>query len=1623
MERPVLLEPTTLDEVRQLYEQGLYVQAYAVVEQNGGLAACNGTPALLLAGRLAGQLGAARRSNWLIRCGWKESPYDPEASYYNAYRILGRRGPLVALQWIESRPEWNGPVSADVRASWLALQGDLYGMLRDFDMAERCHAQAEAADPDNAWVRVCRSRLLELEDRYPEALDVARESHKLRPFYRPSVQAVAHYLTLLDRDQEALELLTEAVHRLESSAVAGQLFALQLELKLYAEARDTLERIPALCPLAEKATHQWLAAQRSEIAYHHGDIDEAIRQAELSESEFLKAIAERLRDAARSAAPVVSLPVGFVRQHHVTCGPATLTAISRFWSMPVDHVQLSDEICYDGTPAHSERKWAEDHGWYVREFSVTETSAADLIGRGIPFTLTTVEPANSHLQAVIGYDGRRGVLLIRDPYFRTANEGLADKIVEHYRPSGPRGMALVPRARRKLLEEIELPDAELWNAMHRLDTALVAHDRQRAQQVFEQMRADHGEHRLVTECRRRLAVYDNNLHERLTAAEILLKEFPDNAGMQLEHLSCLRDLAHRDQRLEIYQRICAKKDAHPIFWQQYAQELRADARRHEDAIWLLRRAIRRWPTHSANYYILANILWDRRRFPEALQLYRIAACLDDKDEQLARAYFIAAKWFKQTEEALHFLHNRFTRFGSKSSLPARTLFSAFTQLERTTEALQVLEQAMELRPDDGQLLLFAADGYVSCGLQHLARARELLERARDRSRHGEWLRTAARIAAADGQLIEALRLWQRVLQSEPLAIDAYSSAAQLQAETEGRPAALAFLHQAVERFPHYGPLQELKIEWLRSEPPDVCEPAIRHMIEMIPDNAWARRELAFLLGGQRRCQEAWVETDEAGRLDPDNPAHHALRAHLYRTEGRLPEAKAELRRAIELSVDYDYAISAWFELCDTAAERRSVMEFVQQQLVQQVIFGDGLLTFREYARRVLDPDELLRLLVEGRHARPDLWHAWSAGVQQLMSMNRLDDAWTLVCQATERFPLLPRLWLDRATVSRLREDWDSCQQALETAYEINPNWGACVRGLCDLHQRRGDLHKARELLEAAVARSPLDVWTHAELAEVLWKCDERQAAFERMEHAVHLDPSVDWGWEKLQEWAAELNCGDRVIQSVRDLLQRRVGESRLWLLLARLLNQPDQFDEQLAALDRATDIDPRNEDAFDLMATALAQAERWEAARAACHPAAWPDGPPSTLRAREAWLEAQQGRLPEAVTLMRSTLDEDPNHFSGWAMLAEWYRRLDDADGNLQAVREMVRINPHYELSQGYLAEALQLKGDLPGAQQAYRRAYELNPNYEFAGNGLFDVLLDQDQEVAAAELLDVLRQRHDSPYVLARELTMSVRRRQRQDSLECFARLCRHPMYVDEVLGAACERLVHARWGKDLEKVLAEECRRSDRHSGLAGHWIHVRTRLNLPTGRPMRKLAADGQDMGLIAYRCIHGLVEQRRFRRLRWFVFRHRDWLRRETFSWGAVAYGLASAGANRATIRWMYDWQSRTDAEPWMLLNYVEALRIHGQNELARTVSRQALQMPVETGKDGHRLWMALDAVQAGDLDGARDFLEPVGRDQLSESFAFLYDLAQITIQVRETPSHDTKTLCHLLRRYYVLRAAF
>ena len=372
---------------------------------------------------------------------------------------------------------------------------------------------------------------------------------------------------------------------------------------------ETLARIDDFCPIREKQFQQGLAWVRSNVAYHGGNFREAITFAEQADHEFMRKVAEKLRQHVDSGQshPRVMLEFPFVRQHHMTCAPATLSAISQFWNRQADHLAVVDAICYDGTPSYSQRNWAQSNGWFSREFTVTWEAAVALIDRGLPFTLATVQVTSGHLQAVIGYDKMRGTLLCRDPYQYYVTEFSFDLLLKHNAASGgPRGMVMVPEAEAHRLKDLSLPDSELFDLLHEMEAALSRHDRNAAEEAYGKLIAAAPGHRLAHHARRALGAYDSDFADILEAIEGLLSLYPDDHPLLFAKVQVLQSLERRDLALPILDKLSNTTNSDPVFLQCYANELRQDVGDTDRVLRLLRKQLRLRPTDPAGLYAMAG---------------------------------------------------------------------------------------------------------------------------------------------------------------------------------------------------------------------------------------------------------------------------------------------------------------------------------------------------------------------------------------------------------------------------------------------------------------------------------------------------------------------------------------------------------------------------------------------------------------------------------------------------------------------------------------------------------------------------------------------------------------------------------------------------------------------------------------------------------------------------------------------------------------------------------------------------------------------------------------------------------------------------------------------------------
>jgi tetratricopeptide (TPR) repeat protein len=1591
----MLISENDLQEVKILHEKGLCLQAYRRAQEICPLPKWEGTDARLLAAHLAYHLGAVKTgSDWTTRA-WRKDKKHPRALFYHAIDVLHMKGALPALIFLE---KYGGDFLGDEKltAWWYSLHAEVFAHLRDFKTADRWHEKAFEAAPREPWVWTAKSYSLELQDRYEESLEMSRKAYAIEASQRSSITQLAHILTLLEHYDEALQILNEGANRLENASVVRQLADLQTELGMHAEALASLEKIVELTPMREGELEQWLYASLSDAAYLNGDIEKAIRFADISSTPFHLKIKERL-EKLDGTEKRVRLKLGFVRQHQMTCAPATISNIARFWQKKAEHLELADEMCYDGTPAYKERIWANENNWETREFTVNWTNTVELINRGVPFALATIQPGGGHLQAIVGYDEKRKTMLVRDPFYQRFDEFAAEELLENQKSNGPRGFALVPREKAELLRNLNLEESREYDFHFAVDDALENHDRERAMRALEAMEKEFPDHRLTWSARWTLARYDANTPKLLEAVENLLKKFPDDINLKLSYLSISHEFATREERLGKLEEFSKAEKTDPLFWQMFGQELGLDAHKHGRALRWLYKSLRRLPTNALTYRFIADVLWSQRRFQQATVLYRFAACLNDKDEQFAYSYFLAARHLKKETEALQFLRDRFERFGHRSHQPVRTLFYALRELGLTVEAFEALENALAKRPDDGELKLFVAEAKARFGKK--AEAEKLLVEAENQAPRTIWLRNAAMIAEMQGNLGKSLEYWREIIGIEPSAYDAHESIAFLLSAIEGKASAQNYLRKVSKEFSFNRNLQKLRLSYLREETTEAIA-VLRDLVRLNPQDAWSQRELSRWLCRVKKYEKALEAARAAVQIDPNDSLNcWAIGMVLSETE-KTGEAAKAFEKAITLSVDADYALHCWMDICRTKEEKMAILRFMRGELGRQISFGAGIAAYREQGKRLLEPPVLLGGLKKIQAENKDSWFAASAVVQQLVDMHKLGEALELAEQNAKRFPLIYQVWYDLSLIHKLRGENENEIGALRQAVSINAYWSFGFQQLCEALQRAGRLAEAEEITREALTRMPLDQYLYGYLAEVEWKLGKKEQALKTARRAVSIAPEYDWAWQVVKSWSEELKQPGLAAEMAREITVQKPSDVSAWLRYAQILDDGKFSQAQLAAAEEALKLEPQNSFALAIKANSLADARRFDEAIAVCQTG---NGHrPEQLRYVEAGIEATRGNYEESVVKLERLAADSPDYYPAWERLAGIYRDWRDKKFDyLRVTREMTRLAPQEPTAFGYLGEACLLNNRREEAKKAYQQAFTLSPEYGFAGGSLFDLYFEDGEVENCRAVLKLLDEFVQNENTIIRQIAFFSKQNDPVTTAILWKKLCLSEKAHRGQFEYALGKMLEAKFlNNDFVWETLRDVSFETNANPLVGAFYIERCwekegekacAQRLGTLRSNEKVWAEA----MIKFMEI---LLNNNPKSLRNFINENERILKNNDSVWASTGYNLNALKDYAKAKEWFSGWRRRKKIEPWILWNFSIVLRRSGENAKASLINREALKIEPDDTVDAHLTMLGLDEIYAGNYENAARMLGQINPQTMTEWDKFFHFLLETNLEI-------------------------
>lgn len=1602
--------PPQLDLLEDLLRRDRNLESFELCRDLAPMESWTSTRALIVAGRLVDRWGDGPRGNRFHQKAYRENPADLVAIRYQGLAVWTKHGEFEALLFVAKQTKALPPIPTTEPEAYLwSLHARLLGCFRDFSTAEDIFEKVLSAFPRNPWLLVDQAAFLQRQDRYDEALATLEGANEIEPWYGPAVRSQAHVLQLLTRDDEAINLLRASLDHLQSGYAAQLLVVMLQENGHDAEIPALLDLVEKYLPTPDKQDRQWIAGRRCMIAHRAGDRGSALSWAKQHPSSYFQRIAQHL---AKAEGPIsrVHLKVGFVRQHHMTCAPATLAALSDYWGIASDHLEIARQICYDGSPDHIERDWAERNNWLVREFRPTWETTRALLDQGCPFAIVTVETESAHMQAVIGYDNTIGTVIVRDPYQRSFSEWLAPESLDTYAGHGPRAMLLLPPDKAHLIKDIQLDDTTLYDDYYEVRKSLHLHGRPTAQNAIEKLTAAAPEHLLTFWANYEVATYDGRQAAALEFVRKIRALHPKDNNWRLTELRLREQLEDQPAYRKLLHEIGAPRRALFALRREYAESLSEDARQHRQAHRVIRSLLRRQSTEPKNLHAYGNLLWKLRDFAAATFVYRLAACSGEKVEYHWSTYFRASRHLGDPAIVLDALRTRVTLWGDQSSLPARTLFDSLDALDKTEEALEVLETAMQRRPDDGEMILFAAEAFGRVGRHQ--RAIDLLESTSAQSRRYRWLLSAARIADFRRAHSESLGYWRELVDLNPAYTNGHAAVSRLLKVTEGNAASVQYLREKCAALPRLIALHELLVQQLRDEDPAESLAAIETMLELAPENAWALREKALILIDLRRFEDALLSAENALIVAPNDASSHGIKGDVLKARGETALAHESYRQAITRSIDADRVFSALINTSENFEAKVNAIAFIHAELLRQNSLDHACLKFREIARKIIPADELTAQLEFYYETNLNVWAAYSALSTHLLETGQHQRALEIAERATQNFPLTPRTWTDKAEIHAARHETAAQIEAIKKALEINPAWSRASRQLSQAYESQLDLDAAEHVLRRAIAATPLEAMNHGWLADILWRQSKPDEAIATIETAISLSPGYGWAWNKLGTWSEEIGEPNRDRVLSESLTKTRGGEQDIWIRLVRTRFSDLDPEENLKALDHAIQLDALNSDAWDLRAQILAKHRRYDEALAACNPDVYHQAAPHYLQGRAAYIEYQRGNDSLAIKQLQEIVEAHPDYLWGWSQLTSWYWEKKNWGQLKTAAEKWAWLDPETAIPHGYLATVHENGQHRDEHKQALATAIRLDPQYEFGVSELLGLHL-KDAEFEAAENIIKHYETHYPAWEACRaRVRFQIAKRDKPGATESVRAMAHQSTSAVPSFEKIIKLLFDEKWSLLVEEALTPLLLDETALPQVSEHWIEARRqrkRVWSTLLKLFRVKTTSAQRPVLLEF-FISWLGTGQHAFILR---FAARWWgqeLRKYPNCWGIVSFSFTKNSLHHHTVRWMRDWRQRpTPPDPWMLHNL--ALSQYKTNRLDDMVAvlDYALTRPPDHVYEYLLAWRAFHFALSGEHESAQSLIAQINPTDWSNLYLSVLELSKIMVELQSTPAPERKVM--------------
>jgi len=1577
-----------LTSCQSLYDRGRFVDAYRELLRVEGIAEPSHAdlvkfttvPELVLACRICFQLEFGTTACLLMRRMWQLAPDDPKTLRYRLYYLEGR------MRWIEawelSRTTDRPPGADDEEtALWLTACSDLAGFYRDFETAHQQLETATNLQPDDPWYRLKQAQLVFAQDRHKEAHDMVVELAAENPDSFHIQACLAELQHDLDEIEVAEQTFRSACEKFQSPGLHAGLSNCLIESGRPEEARKVLENLLEVFPLQPRGYRQGIELLLTRVSRMCGDHAGALDHGRKTGRAAKKVVAALERPEA-SALPRRQLNVPFRRQDHVGCAPATISAILAFFDSEIDKRRIAEAITYDGTPDYMERRWCVDQGLIYRSFQFDPDVCRDLIDRGLPFTLSTRFPLNAHQQAVIGYDLAMKTWILREPGIHAVIEIEEEALLDIIRPRGASAVLIVPEQERHRLPEEPLPLEAETLACLELRQALHEHRHEDACAAYERM-THLPPCPLLWDATRALRWYESDHEGFLATTREQVEAYPDDQYcLELLVNDLLRNHLWAEHRALLEKR-CKAPGPPANLLIHLAETLGFHAPTHDRARRLALRACRLLPRASQSVSILAGILWaEPSERGRALELRRIASCMDPFREDLAFEYFEACDQLGRRQEGLAHLEDRVARYGGRSPWPAGSLARAHAHLYRRDQAVSVLRAALAEHEDPWvRGLLFDQLLSVRDGT-----ARDFLAQSRGKMNPLQWHMSRYRLELRDGKPQAAKTALDEAVALRPEDESIQRAHLAMVESLEGRNRCREETLALLDRSGKDPQIARLCYDMLvQVGEPERAEQVVRDLIEQNPDEDWLEGLLARHLIRRGRVDEALPLCNKIIEIYPHSvAAWNDLGDALSFSDDKSGAVEA-YRSSLRLVVDQPDTILNLVQNVDDAEQCTEQLRWIATQFHDQDPGSAGLHTFLEIATDVLDESEILELLDQLETEFPNDPNPGEELCEWLLTHEQVEQARKRAADLTERFPWRPYpSWLLARSLLALGET-DAGRKQLETLTSQHPRYVQAWLELGESYQSDGELQRAEEVFARAAAMNPGDEHVRGYLADLAWQRGRVDDALAAIERAIEIGPGYEWALMTRGQWLVSLGRGAEALAKAEAHAKAHPTFAASHNALSKALKAAGRHEASVDAMQRALQLDPRlGSTRFELIDT-LGQLGRLEEAGRVLREGFVRLGPTVRLRRLEAWLERLAGDHDSARLRLRKLLEEHPDFASGWVTYLSWLEE-DGATNELLALANLgIEELDELPTFHGYLADAWLARGMPERARVALQRAIELAPDYDWARNRLGGLLRDLRESRAADDLYVTIKDPDTVSPETAGHAAMAFARRGNREQVHRFGmRVMRArdaTQYALTLVYGAFDILAPKRAEREIGKLIE-----NDRATTLV-NWIIL---LGIAGKKAAFFAALDAMPRDEKFEFDLACILEQTHEGEL---ASEWAEWIRRhvkppiaDVQLWGVI--GVAGLEPDEV-VEYMFADYRREGAEAWMLANLSEKLLLLERFTDMREVSEYAMaSLPRDYSWWGHRGFVAYAYYEAGDYAKANEYAQVSATAWFSARFTCL-----------------------------------